>query len=63
LGVKIVCKELDPNSNCPYVARGENMEALLADLTKHAKTVHHYTDAQINDPKMMEAIKAAVKQE
>lgn len=63
MGLKIVCKELDPNSNCPYVARGANMDELLADLTKHAKTVHKYTDAQINDPKMMKAIKAAVKKE
>jgi len=39
------------------------MEELQAELTKHAKTVHSYTDEQLKDPKMMEAVKAAVKQE
>ena len=63
MGMKILCKDLDPNSTCPFVARGENMEEVKAVLTEHAKTVHNYTDAQMNDPKMVEAIKNAVKQE
>ena len=63
MGLKLVCRDLDPKSNCPYVARGETMEELQADLTKHAKTVHSYTDEQLRDPKMVEAVKAAVKQE
>ena len=63
MGLKLACRDLDPNSACPYVARGENMEELQADMAKHAKTVHSYTDAQLKDPKMVEAMKAAVKQE
>jgi predicted small metal-binding protein len=59
----LACKELDPTSNCPYVARGETMDALVADMTNHAKTVHSYTDEQLKDPKMMDAVKAKVKQE
>ncbi|UCH32107.1 MAG: DUF1059 domain-containing protein [Candidatus Bathyarchaeota archaeon] len=39
------------------------MDELRADLANHAKTVHGYTDEQLKDPKMMEAVKAAVKQE
>ncbi|MCP8323798.1 MAG: DUF1059 domain-containing protein [Candidatus Methylarchaceae archaeon HK02M2] len=39
------------------------MDELLDDMKSHAKTVHGYTDEQLNDPKMMEAIKAAVKKE
>ena len=58
----VACLDLDPKSACPYVARGETMDELLADLANHAKTVHHYTDEQINDPKMQAAIKATVKQ-
>ena len=63
MGLTLACKELDPKSNCGYVARGETMDQLQVDLTKHAKTVHSYTDEQLKDPKMMEAIKAAVKHE
>jgi len=63
MGLKTVCKKLDPKSSCPYVARGETMDELQADLAKHAKTVHGYTEEQIKDPKMMAAIKAAVKKE
>jgi len=63
MGLKLACKDLDPKSACPYVARGETMEELQADMTKHAKTVHNYTDEQLKDPKMMEAFKAATKKE
>ena len=63
MGFKAVCKDVDPKSNCPYIARGETKEELLADLTEHAKTVHNYTDEQLKDPKIVEAIKAAIKQE
>jgi predicted small metal-binding protein len=63
MGLSLLCKDLDPASSCPYVARGETMDELNADLTRHAKAVHSYTDAQLTDPKMVEAIKAAVKQD
>jgi predicted small metal-binding protein len=39
------------------------MDELLTDLADHAKTVHGYTDEQINDPKMQKAINAVVKQD
>ena len=60
MGLKLTCKDLNPKSNCPYVASGETMEELQVDLTNHAKTVHNYTDEQLKDSKMMEAIKAAI---
>ena len=63
MGLTVACKDLDPKSNCPYIARGENMDELQADLATQAKAVHSYTDEQLTDPKMVEAIKAAVKQE
>ena len=61
MGLKLACKDL--GTACPYVAHGETKEELLADAGKHAKEVHGYTDAQLNDPKMKEKIKAAVKEE
>jgi len=61
MGKTLACKDLDPKSSCPYVARGETMEELMADAAKHGKEVHGYTDEQLNDPKMLEKIKAAVK--
>jgi predicted small metal-binding protein len=63
MGLKLACRDLSPESVCPYVARGETMDELQADLARHAKTVHSYTDEQLKDPKMTEAIKAAVIQE
>ena len=63
MGLTLACKEIDPKSNCPYIARGETMDELQADMAQHAKTVHNYTDEQLKDPKTIEAIKAAVKQE
>ena len=63
MGLTLACKDLDPKSTCPYVARGETEEELTTDVTKHAKEVHSYTDAQLKDPKMVEAVKAAIKQE
>jgi predicted small metal-binding protein len=63
MGLSIACIELDPKSACPYIARGDTMDELLTDLADHAKTVHGYTDEQINDPKMQKAINAVVKQD
>ena len=61
MGLKVACRDL--GVDCPYVAQGETMDELQADLAKHAKTKHGYTDAQINDPKMAEKVKAAIKRE
>ena len=47
--------------DCDYVARGETMEELMADGAKHGKEAHGYTDEQVNDPKLAEAIKAKAK--
>ena len=63
MGLSVVCKDIDPQSSCPYIARGDTMDELQADLAHHAKTVHGYTDEQLTDPKTVAAIKAAVRQE
>ena len=63
MGLTLACSDLDPKSNCPYIARGETLDELNADLAQHAKTVHNYTDEQLSDPKIEAAIKASVKQE
>lgn len=57
----LACK--DTGTDCPYVARSETIEELMEDIVKHAKEVHGYTDEQINDPKMQEIVKKAIKKE
>ena len=59
MGLELACRDL--GTDCPYVAHGETFEELMADGNKHFKEVHGYTDEQLNDPKMMEKAKAAVK--
>lgn len=61
MGLKLACMDL--GLDCPYIARGETMEELMADGGKHGKEVHGYTDEQLNDPEMIKQIKEAVKQE
>ena len=61
MGKTLACKDL--GVDCPYVAHGETMDELMADMGPHAKKVHGYTDEQLNDPGMMEKVKAKVKEE
>jgi predicted small metal-binding protein len=58
---KLACRDI--GTNCPYIARGETEEELMADAIKHSKEVHDYTDEQINDPEMMKKVKSAIKEE
>ena len=48
---------------CSYVAHGETEDELMADIAKHAKEVHGYTEEQLEDPEMMKKVKAAIKTE
>ena len=57
----LACK--DTGIDCPYIARTETKEELMRDIVKHAKDIHSYTDEQINDPKMQEIVKKAIKEE
>ena len=56
----LACRDL--GGDCPYVARGETIDEVVQDGMKHAKEVHGYTDEQLNDPKMIEETKAAIKE-
>ena len=56
----LACRDL--GSDCPYVARGETIDEVVQEAMKHAKEVHGYTDEQLNDPKMIEETKAAIKE-
>ena len=47
--------------DCPYVARGETIDEVIAEGAKHAKEVHGYTDEQLKDPKLIEAVKKVIK--
>jgi predicted small metal-binding protein len=61
MALTLACK--DTGIDCSWVGRADTEEALLADAGEHAKEVHAYTDEQLNDPKLGEAIKAAIKRE
>lgn len=61
MGYTLACR--DTGVDCPYVARGETMDVVMADGAKHGKAVHNYTDEQLNDPEMIKKFKAAIKQE
>ena len=65
MGLKLVCGDLGV-TDCPYVIRGENMDELMADVTRHLKGAHGYKDKklqEIHNKEMMEKLKAAIKQE
>ncbi len=55
----LCCK--DAGSDCGWCGEAKTKEELLTKVTDHVKTVHHYTDAQIKDPKMVESVKAAIR--
>ena len=63
MGLKMACSDLDPKMACPFVAKGENMDDLKADLFKHAKAVHNYTDEQLKDPKILAEVSRLVKKD
>ena len=52
----------DTGISCPYVAKGETMDELMTDAGQHAKSVHSYTDEQLNDPELLKQLKAVIKQ-
>ena len=58
---KLACEDM--GVACPFVAKGETMDEMMEVAVKHVKADHGYTDEQLNDPKMQEGIKAAVKEE
>ena len=60
MGFTLACK--DTGVDCPHIVEGETMDEIFADAAKHAKDVHGYTDEQLKDPKMMEMMKALVKE-
>ncbi len=59
MAYQLACKDL--GMDCDFVAKSETMEDLMAQAGKHAKEVHSYTDAQLQDPKMAEQLQAIVK--
>jgi predicted small metal-binding protein len=61
IAMTLACRDL--GADCPYVARGETEEEVIADGARHAKEVHRYTEEQLKDPEMMKKIKAAIKTE
>ncbi len=61
MGMKFACK--DTGVVCDYVAHGETLDEMMAQIAKHAKEVHSYTEEQLSDPAMIETIKSLIKTE
>ena len=57
----LACQDL--GTKCDYVARGGTEEELLADIRKHGKESHGFTDESLKDPELNKMIKAATKSE
>lgn len=61
MAFELACKDLGM-ANCDFVAKGQTMDELMANGIAHGKADHGLTDAQLQDPKLGEAVKAAVRQ-
>ena len=59
MGLSFACRDI--GVACDFVARGETEEEVIAQAGKHAKEVHDYTDAQLNDPEVQHEVKEAIK--
>ena len=57
----LACRDAGEGT-CPFVARGESKEEVFAQAAKHAKEVHGYTDEKLSDPKLVEQMKAIMKE-
>ena len=51
----------DAGYDCSYVAEGDSVEQVLADGFAHARAARGYTDEQVNDPKVIEQVRAAIR--
>jgi len=47
----LACQDL--GTKCDYVARGATEEELMADIGKHAKDSHGFTDEMLKDPELI----------
>jgi predicted small metal-binding protein len=57
----LACRDL--GSNCDYIARGETIEEMRADIDKHGIEAHGFTDEMLKDPELNKLIKASTKSE
>lgn len=61
MAMTLACQDL--GTDCSYVAHAKTEEELMANMGKHAKSVHGFTDEQLKDPEMMKKAQAAIKKE
>jgi len=61
MAMTLACR--DTGTECDYVARGETIDDLNANIAKHAKEVHGLSDEELSDTKMIEMIKSLIKEE
>ena len=53
----------DAGMDCDYVARGATADEVMRAGAEHGRTVHGYTDAQLNDPQMQQTMRGLVREE
>ena len=53
----------DAGVDCDFVARGATADEVMRGAVEHARAVHGYTDAQLNDPEMQQQMRGLVREE
>ncbi len=60
MAYSLACR--DAGIDCSFVAEGDSIEQVLSDGGAHAKEVHEYTDAQLQDPELIAQLRAIVRE-
>lgn len=61
MSFSLACNDIDSSANCPFVAHGNSEEQVITDTNRHAKTVHGYTDEQLNNSDLVKKMKSLIK--
>jgi predicted small metal-binding protein len=53
----------DAGVDCDFVVRGATTDEVMRGAAEHARTVHGYTDAQLNAPEMQQTMRGLIREE
>jgi predicted small metal-binding protein len=59
MGYSVACR--DAGVDCDWTGHEDSTEKLMGAVAKHAKSVHGYTDEQLNDPELAAKIESVIK--
>lgn len=62
MGKSLSCKALGA-VDCGFVGRGESEEELFADVFRHAREVHGYTDRQLSSPGLLAKMRGLLRED